>query len=52
MYYTNTRLLWPLGSYNAEYQIPEDADLRGLAYDYTDHSVITYDAGETKLMWI
>ena len=52
MYYTNTRLLWPLGSYNAEYQIPEAADLRGLAYDYTDHSVITYDAVETKLMWI
>lgn len=52
MYYINTRLLWPLGSYNAEYQLPEAADLRGLAYDYTDHSVITYDAVEAKLMWI
>lgn len=52
MYYINTRLLYPLGPYNAEYQIPYTADLRGLAYDYTDHSLITYDAVEAKLMWI
>lgn len=52
MYYANTRLLWPLGMYNAEYQLPYTAELRGLAYDFTDHSLITYDRTETKLMWI
>lgn len=52
MYYANTRLLWPLGRYNSEYLLPDTADLRGLAYDYSDHSLITYDRVETKLMWI
>lgn len=52
VYYANTRLLYPLGKYNAEYQLPYPADLRGLAYDYTDHSIITYDATEAKLMWL
>lgn len=52
MYYTNTRLLYPPAMSDPEYRIPETAKLRGLAYDYTDHSLVTYDEVEKKLMWI
>lgn len=52
MYYANARLIWPNTVLDAEYRIPETADLQGLAYDFTDHSLITYDAAEKKIMWI
>lgn len=52
MYYTNSRLLWPNTVLDAEYRIPETAKLQGLAYDFTDHSLVTYDAAEKKIMWI
>ena len=52
MYYANTRLLYPPAITDPEYKIPEKAQLRGLAYDYKDHSLITYDEVEKKLMWI
>lgn len=44
--------MYPPISNDPEYRIPETADLRGLAYDYTDHSLITYDQVEKKLLWI
>lgn len=52
MYYTGSRLIWPNTVLNAEYRIPETAKLEGLAYDYTDHSLVVYDAVEKKIMWI
>lgn len=52
MYYTNARLVWPNSVLDAEYRIPEQAKLQGLTYDFTDHSLVTYDATEKKLMWI
>lgn len=52
MYYTNSRLIWPNSILNAEYRIPDTAQLQGLTYDYTDHTLVTYDATEKKLMWL
>lgn len=52
MYYTNSRLIWPNSILNAEFRLPESAQLQGLTYDYSDHSLVTYDAVEKKLMWI
>ena len=52
MYYTNARLLWPNSVLNAEFRLPEAAQLQGLTYDFTDHSLVTYDAAENKIMWI
>lgn len=54
MYYANARTLYPTDSplLTPEQQIPETAVLTGLAWDYTDATVITYDKTEAKLMWI
>lgn len=52
MYYTNSRLIWPNSKLNAEFRLPDSAQLQGLTYDYSDHSIVTYDAVEKKLMWI
>lgn len=54
LYYANAKTLYPPDSpaLTPEQQIPEGAVLTGLAWDYTDATVITYDKTEAKLMWI
>lgn len=47
-------MLFPAGSpmLSPEQRLPSTSVLTGLAWDYTDASVVTYDKTETKLIWI
>lgn len=54
MYYANTKMLYPPDApiLTPEQRLPDTAKLSGLAWDYTDATLVTYDKTEAKLMWI
>ncbi len=52
MFYGNAKILHPKVYNQAEYRIPDTAQLAGVVYDYDVHCIVTYDRVEGKLLWL
>lgn len=52
MFFCNTKLLHPRATFEAEYCVPETAQLSGICFDYSLYCVVVYDRVEGKLLWL
>lgn len=52
MFYSNAKILHPRVHNQAEFRVPDTAQLAGVVYDYDVHCIVTYDRVEGKLLWL